>query len=248
MNDLEGSSYTDDSPGVDYQVAALVNGGEASRSGVAVFTKNCHSGTTWRPGEKCRIAPTSFAFEIKDDGTACVGSLCSTGNSLGIWFQTGHFLIRVGAERSPDGTWTLHQLTPQGPSNRAPIALGLIEPVVLAAEDESETVDVRLFFEDPDGDELMYSALSSNGGVATVRIAGGSLTITPGHEGQATVTVTARDPDGLSATQSVVVTVESADFFRWAEGWRLKLLSDHAATPEEDADDTSETGGSDAGN
>ena len=245
VTDLEGSTYTDDLPGLDYQVAALINGGEATRSGVVVVVENCHEGTTLRVGEKCRIAPTSFAFEINEDGTACVGSSCSTGNSFDTYFRTGHVGITVRAQRNANGTWTLRELTPAGPTNRAPIALGLIKQVTLAPEDEPVTVDVVLYFEDPDGDKLTFSALTSNGGVATVSIAGSSLTITPSGEGQATVTVTARDPHGLSATQAVEVTVDSMPFFRWVSGWRLKLLSDSAASSGDDVNDSSEPGASD---
>ena len=245
--DIEGSTYTDDSPGVDYQIVALINGGEKSRSGIAVVVENCYAGTTWRPGEKCKIAPTSFALEINEDGTACVASECSTGGSLNIHIQTGHILIRVVAARDADNTWILRELVPAGPVNRAPIALGLIKPVTLSPEDKPRTVDVSLYFEDPDGDKLTYSAMTSSAGVATVNIFDGLLTITPSGEGRAMVTVTARDTDGLSAIQAVDVTVESLDFFRWAGGWRLKLLSDIAANSRDDSDDAPQTDGSDAG-
>ena len=234
---LEGSTFTDASPGVDYQVAALINGGEASRSGISVVVAHCYEGTTWRPGEKCRIAPTSFAFEINEDGAACVGSVCSTEDSFSVHFETGHIIIRVVAERSADGTWTLQELTPEGPMNQAPIALGMLEPVTLTPEDGPVTVDVEPFFEDPDGDALTYAAMTSRGGVATVSMTGSRLTVTPLGEGRATVTVTARDPGDLFATQAFDVTVESADYFRWVRGWRLKLLSDNA----ESSGDGSET-------
>lgn len=248
--DLEGSSYTDASPGVDYQVVALVNGGEASRSGISVVVPHCREDTTWRIGERCRISPTSFAFEINEDGTACVGSSCSTEDSFDIRFLTGHITIRVEADRNSDGTWTLHELEPkgsanrplEGSANRAPIALGTLAPVTLVPDDDPVTVEMMPFFEDPDGDVLTYAAATSRSGVATVRIAGSKLTIAPAGEGQAAVTVTARDPGGLVAIQTVSVTVEvgSADSFRWIRGWRLKLLTDHAESSGGDntSDDT----------
>ena len=242
--DLAGSSYTDASPGGDYQVAALINGGEASRSGIAVVVAHCHAGTTWRPGEKCRISPTSFVFEINADGAACVGSRCSTEDAdrFGVRFAAGPFLIRVVAERNADGTWTLRELTPEVPTNRAPISLGVLEPVTLTLEDDPVTVDVMPFFEDPDGDALTYAAATSDSGVTTVSMTGSRLTVAPLGEGRATVTVTARDPGGLFAIQAVDVTVESADYFRWARGWRLKLLSDSAESSAGDASGTSEPG------
>lgn len=226
---LEGSTYTDASPGVDYQVAALINGGEASRSGISVVVAHCDEGTRLRPGEKCRISPASVAFEIKEDGTACVGSRCSNqgDNHFSVRFAEGPISIRVVAQRNADGTWTLRELMPEAVTNLAPTTVGTIDSVTLTLDDQA-TVDVEPFFEDPDGDVLTYEAGTSQSAVATVSIAGSKLTIAPVSEGQATVTVTARDPGGLAAIQSVNVTVESADGFRWTRGWRLKLLNDHA--------------------
>ena len=236
-------SYTDDSPGVDYQVAAVINGGEASRSGISVVVAHCFADTIWRPGEKCRISPTSLAFEISEDGDACVGLRCSTEqeNRFSVRFAVGPFFIRVVAERNADGTWTLRELTPEGSMNQAPIALGVLEPVTLTPEDGPLTVDVMPFFQDPDGDELTYAASTSRGGVATASMTGSSLSITPLGEGRVTVSVTARDPGGLFALQAVDVTVDTVDDFRWARGWRLKVLSDHADSSG-DGSETSEPG------
>ena len=239
---IEGSTYTDASPGVDYQVAALIDGGEASRSGISVVVARCLAGTTLRPGERCRISPTSFALEIKEDGRACVGSRCSNqgDNHFSVRFAEGPFFIGVVAGRNADGTWTLRELMPEGQTNRVPIARGTLDPVTLASDDDPVTVDVRPFFEDPDGDELTYEAATSRGGVATVSIASGRLTVAPAGEGQTTVIVTARDPGGLLALQTVDVTVEGVANLRWVRGWRLKLLIDHAETSAGDANDTSE--------
>ena len=234
--DLKGPSYTDDSPGVDYQVAALVNGGEASRSGISIMVEHCRGDSTWRPGEKCRIAHTSLAFEINEDGTACIDWRCSTAGNLDVHFLAGHITVVVVAKRNADGTWTLSELRPQPPRNREPNALGLVKPVALAPEGDSVTVDMQPFFEDPDGDELTYTAESSDIGIATVDIAESRLTITSSAEGQATVTVTARDPSGLSAAQTVDVTVRTVDalLFRWTRGWRLGIIA-QAADASDDA-------------
>jgi uncharacterized protein YjdB len=71
--------------------------------------------------------------------------------------------------------------------------------------------DVSPFFSDPDGDELTYTAESSDAAVLTASVSGSSLTATAVAAGTATVTVTAADPDGLTATQSAAVTVEAAN-------------------------------------
>ena len=71
------------------------------------------------------------------------------------------------------------------------------------------SVNVAQYFTDPAGDTLTYSATSSNAGVATGSVAGSTVTLTPVGVGTATITVTARDPGGLTATQSIAVTVAS---------------------------------------
>ena len=90
--------------------------------------------------------------------------------------------------------------------NRAPEATGTI-PAVELAVDETETVDVSQYFTDPDGDDLGYSAASSDTALATVAVSGNALTVTALAAGTATITVTATDPDTASAEQSFDVTV-----------------------------------------
>ncbi|WP_420464386.1 Ig-like domain-containing protein [Candidatus Palauibacter sp.] len=91
-------------------------------------------------------------------------------------------------------------------ANRAPEAVRSIPPVGLAAGDDA-TFEVSSYFNDPDGDALSYAAESSDVAVASVSVSGAALTITGVAPGTATVTVTARDPEGLSASQNVDVTV-----------------------------------------
>lgn len=69
------------------------------------------------------------------------------------------------------------------------------------------TVDMSPYFRDSDGDPLTYTALSGNSGVARASMSGSALTVTGVRQGRATVAVKATDPAGLSATQSVAVTV-----------------------------------------
>ncbi len=95
-------------------------------------------------------------------------------------------------------------------ANQAPEAVGAIPPQAMTAGDEV-TVDVSAFFSDPDGDELTYTAESSDAAVVAVSVSGSGLTVTAVAAGTATVTVTAADPGGLTATQSAEVTVEAAN-------------------------------------
>ena len=90
--------------------------------------------------------------------------------------------------------------------NQAPVAVGEIAAQAVEVG-ESATVDVSGNFSDPDDDELIYMAGSSDEAVATVSVSGAEVTVTGVAAGSATVTVTATDPGDLSATQTFDVTV-----------------------------------------
>lgn len=107
--------------------------------------------------------------------------------------------------------------TPPPPANRAPTASGSIDAQTIPAG-ESVTVNVAGNFTDPDGNTLSLSAASSDDAVATASVSGSSVTINGVAAGTATVTVTASDPGGLSATQSISVTVEAVNQAPVGEG------------------------------
>ncbi len=94
--------------------------------------------------------------------------------------------------------------------NRAPTASGSI-PAQSLNPGRTATLDVTSYFSDPDGDTLTYRPATSNAGVVSVSVSGSTVTFVGVSEGTATVTVTATDPGGLSATQSVAVTVQTAN-------------------------------------
>lgn len=106
---------------------------------------------------------------------------------------------------------------PPPPANRAPTATGSIEAQTVLAG-ESVSVNVAGNFSDPDGNTLSFSAASSDDAVATASASGSNVTINGVAAGTATVTVTASDPGGLSATQSIRVTVEAANQAPVGEG------------------------------
>ena len=90
--------------------------------------------------------------------------------------------------------------------NRAPEAGSTIPDQTVAVGD-SVWMDVSYYFGDPDGDELTYSAATSAAAVAAAAISGSTVTISGVAKGAANLTVTARDPGGLSAQAPFTVTV-----------------------------------------
>ena len=93
-------------------------------------------------------------------------------------------------------------------ANQAPEAVGEI-PAQAVSAGETATVDVSPYFREPDGDALSYTASSSNAGVARASVSGSAVVVSALAGGLATVTVTARDPQGLAAQQRFQVTVPS---------------------------------------
>lgn len=98
-------------------------------------------------------------------------------------------------------------VAPPPPANRPPVATGTIPAVQMLV---SDTVAVILtsYFSDPDNDRLTYTATVSNSSIATATVAGNFLTVTGLAAGGTVVTVTARDPGGLSAQQQIGVDVD----------------------------------------
>ena len=95
--------------------------------------------------------------------------------------------------------------------NRPPRTQGVIPDQSLAPDGGASRLNVVGYFRDPDGDPLGYTAHSSRLEVVTVGVSGGWVTLAPGAEGTATVTVTAHDPAGLTAALSFRVTVVYVD-------------------------------------
>ncbi len=90
--------------------------------------------------------------------------------------------------------------------NRAPAAVGTLPGLDLIVG-ESRTVDISRAFSDPDGDALSHTATSSKAGVASVTVSGTVVTVAAVGAGDAVVTAVATDGGGLSATQTLAVSV-----------------------------------------
>ena len=93
--------------------------------------------------------------------------------------------------------------------NRAPEPSGTIPSRTLTVGDTA-AVDASAYFADADGDTLSWSAASSNAAVAAVSASGNVVTVRAVAPGDATVTITASDPEGLSASSTFSVSVTSA--------------------------------------
>ena len=131
--------------------------------------------------------------------------------------------------RWSDGQRIAAQLTTGqdgGGANQAPRAIGSVPAQTLTAGGGSVSVNVAPYFTDPDGDALTYTARSSRTGVVTAAASGSTATLAAVAAGSATVTVTARDPGGLSATQSIAVTVEGDGGTASADRAALEALYD----------------------
>ena len=93
--------------------------------------------------------------------------------------------------------------------NQAPTATGSIPSQRIDAG-SSRSINVSRYFTDPDDDALTYSATSSAPSVVETSVSGSTVRLAGREAGTASVTVTARDPGGLSATQQFSVTVPSS--------------------------------------
>ena len=113
---------------------------------------------------------------------------------------------QVTGRSGPCGPWAKTSGNTGG-ANRAPVAVDDLEAIVLVVG-STRPVDVAHYFSDPDGDELTFLAFSQNGAVATVALSGSTATITAVRAGEATVSVSATDPGGLSARIGIEVTVQ----------------------------------------
>ena len=89
--------------------------------------------------------------------------------------------------------------------NRAPVAAASI-PALTLLEGQVVLVEASPYFTDPDGDSLSYEA-RTDAAAARVAVSGTLVTVTAVSSGRAILTLTARDPDGLAASQSTGVTV-----------------------------------------
>ena len=114
-------------------------------------------------------------------------------------------------------------VTVNEPANGAPQIVATIDDVNLNANDNPIALNVALSFSDPEGEALRYEATSSDTSIVATAMLGNVLTIAPISAGTAKVTIAAIDPQGLSASQTITVTVEEAG----AEAPEIELLANY---------------------
>ena len=168
------------------------------------YRQSTDGGTTWSP-----------------DWTAITGSGAATAEHLLTGLTNGRtytFELRA-LNGSTAGPSARVQATPRGPrppetppgTNAEPEAAQRLSPLTVRAGETSEPLDLTPYFDDPDGDSLTYTAVSDDPGVAIADLPRGSnwLVLRGVADGEAVVVVTARDPDGAEASQSLTVTVRT---------------------------------------
>lgn len=93
-------------------------------------------------------------------------------------------------------------------ANQAPVIDNAIPNQSLSANGSPQSFDLSTVFSDPDNDPLTFTVESDNPAVVTAAIDGNLLTISPGQDGNATISVTATDDLNAAATDQFDVNVE----------------------------------------
>ena len=90
--------------------------------------------------------------------------------------------------------------------NVAPVVANSISPISLEVGGQAASQSISDLFMDDD-DMLTYTVTSSNSGIASTSLTGMTAMVAPMSRGSATITVTATDPHGASASVDGSVTV-----------------------------------------
>ena len=148
----------------------------------------------------------SYEAESSDDAVASVSVEGSTATITGVAAGSATVTFTVRDDFGQEGTQDVDVTVEE--ANQAPQATDSI-PAQQLMPDGEVTLDLSGHFTDPDDDALTYEGATSDADVATVSIDGNNATITGVAAGTATITFTASDPDGLSADQEAMVTVNT---------------------------------------
>ena len=181
-----------------------------------------HEDGRWRyyPMDGRAVRPGSGAVNLTEDTTVIVAGIGDMdGDSRadvltrridGSWYyyaMDGRYLLSATGEAALTGNLAWGALpggaTTGGPTTGTPL------PDQSLTLRRDEAIDLSEAF--VDDQVLMYEIRSSNPDVVRATVTGDVLTLMPMAEGTATVTVTARDPDGNVAMLTIAVSVSDAD-------------------------------------
>ena len=170
---------------------------------------------TVEAGKTTTVGLSSYFTDV--DGDALTYTASSSATAVATVAVSGTTLT-VTAVAPGTATVTVTAADPDGESatqrfqvtvpNRPPEALGTI-PGQTLIEGGTKTLVLQPYFTDPDGDALTYTATSANPAVAVGTVSGGLLTIRATGTGFSAITITARDPGGLTAIQIATVVVSA---------------------------------------
>ena len=155
--------------------------------------------------------PLTFTAVSYDDAVV-VAEVAEGGSQLTLRAVAAGEAVVIVTARDPDGAETILPMTVTVRANAAPEAARPIPTQTLLVGETSRPLDLTRYFHDPDGDPLTYAAVwGSDASVAIAEVAeGGSrLTLRGVGAGEARVLVTARDPYGEKARQTLRVTVRT---------------------------------------
>ena len=144
-----------------------------------------------------------LSFEVRSSAPDVVAVEVSGNTVQLVAVARGLAAVTVTA-RDPEGRAAALRFEVTVP-NKAPVTVGTIPDLELPVGDTSRVV-VSGYFYDADDDPLTYEATSLHPDVAAVEVSGDTVRIVAFVGGSTTVTVTVRDPGGLSA--ELVFTVE----------------------------------------
>ena len=150
--------------------------------------------------------PTSWSWSDSDGGS---GSRSDYRVSFASPGTKTVYLTASNTSGSDSRRQTTVRVMRVPPPNSGPEAVGSIPTLTVGVGWGSDEVDLDSYFRDPDGDSLTYEVDSSNSSRASVRVVGRNrdeLTVTGRRAGSVTITVTASDGKGGTATQSFSAT------------------------------------------
>ena len=143
-----------------------------------------------------------FSAETSNRAVATVSVSGSAATIRGV--GKGIAVITVTAT-DPEGLSARQNFNATVP-NRPPFVRDPL-PAVEVKPADSATVNLAVYFDDPDGDSLIFSTETSDEAVASASVSGSVMTVAGIAKGKAEITVTAADPDGLAVGQTFDVDV-----------------------------------------